>query len=291
MILIAEGGSTKADWVLLDDEFNALERFQTIGLNPYFHTKKDVVQALSNSYEIQSYRFDIEGVYFYGAGCSSKKLNKRILAGLQDAFPHATIQVNHDLLAAAYATYTGEPEISCIIGTGSNSCFFDGENIREEVPAIAYILGDEASGSYIGKRLLKDYLYKTLPEDLFKDFNLEYNLSKDEIIEQVYNRPHANVYLASFAFFAGKHKEHKYIRAIVRDGFRDFIKTHVLCFQEAPKVNVNFVGSIASVFQSDLVSVMNEYELKMGEIIARPVDGLIRYHKNYRQRFIKKEGK
>jgi N-acetylglucosamine kinase-like BadF-type ATPase len=285
MILIAEGGSTKADWILLNNDFEEMEKFRTIGLNPYFHTKEDVKQALSNSREIQSYRFDVEEVFFYGAGCSSPKLNKRILEGLQEVFPHARSVVEHDLLAAAFATYTGEPEIACIVGTGSNSCFFDGEEIREEAPALAYVLGDEASGSYIGKRLIRDFFYKKLPIDLNEDFKNEYGLSKDEVVERVYNRPHANVYLANFAYFAGKHKDHNYIRSIVKEGFRQFIEFHVLCFPEASKVKVNFVGSIASVFRSDLELVMNEFELKMGEIVGRPVDGLIRYHKNYKHKF------
>ena len=282
MILIAEGGSTKADWVLLDNDFNVKDRFRTIGLNPYFHSKDDVYEALSKSPKIKSSYQEIEGVYFYGAGCSSAKLNQRILDGLHMVFPNANLLVDHDLLAAAYAAYTGEAEIACIIGTGSNSCYFDGQNLKEKLPALGYILGDEASGSYIGKTLVRDYLYKKLPKILHDDFVDTYGLSKGDIIDRVYNQSDVNVYLADFAKFAGKHKDHEYIRSIIQQGFDEFVKTHVLCFEEANKVKINFVGSIASVFKEDLILVLNRHGLELGEMVARPVDGLIRYHQMYR---------
>ena len=170
MILIAESGSTKCDWVLLSRDGTEADRFSTTGFNPYFHNARSVAAHLCDLSWVQKLRRKVEMIFFYGAGCSTEPLKNEIKCGLAQVFVNAVVEVNHDLVAAAYSTYDGEPVIACIIGTGSNSCYFDGNSLREEMPAPGFILGDEASGSYLGKKLLSAFLYKQLPKKIEADF-------------------------------------------------------------------------------------------------------------------------
>jgi N-acetylglucosamine kinase-like BadF-type ATPase len=253
-----------------------------MGFNPYFHSAEVIHSELSKDPHLGAKVSEqIESVYFYGAGCSSPYLNKIVKQGLQQVFTRAEVSVDHDLLAAAYSTYRGVPEISCILGTGSNSVYFDGNKAHEEVPALAYVLGDEGSGSFLGKRLLSTYLYKKLPQDLAEDFILTYGLSKDDIIKRVYNEPNANVWLASLSKFYGKHPDHPWVREVVREGFRLFRDIHILCFENAKEVEVNFVGSVAYHFQDILKDVLEEVGLSFGYVLRRPLDGLVAYHIEY----------
>lgn len=278
MILIAESGSTKCDAVFLDQSGKEISRFRMMGFNPYFHQSSFITEQALLVEEIAKYRIETSHVFFYGAGCSSPSLNQIISKGLGPVFPSAKILVDHDLKACAYATYNGEPSISCILGTGSNSVYFDGENISEEVPALAFILGDEGSASYIGKKLISSFLYKKMPSDLAEDFYASYGLDKDTVIDKVYAKPHANVFLGSLSPFAHKHIKNPFVRNIVADGFQQFLETHVLCYPNAAEVEVNFVGSIAYHFQDILEELMADLNLKLGRIIRRPLDGLINYH-------------
>jgi N-acetylglucosamine kinase-like BadF-type ATPase len=225
----------------------------------------------------------ITKVFFYGAGCSTTPLKAIIKRGLTTFFQKADVLVDHDLNAAAYATYDGEPEVVCILGTGSNSCFFDGVDVSEEVPALAYVLGDEGSASWLGKKLLAAFLYKKLPEELFQDFVHTYGIGKDDIITAVYNKPHANVYLAGFSRFVGKHAQHPYFRELVRTGFREFTDVHIACFDAAVQrtAKVNFVGSVAFHFQDLLQEVLEERGFVFGRVIAKPAQALVHYHIQY----------
>jgi N-acetylglucosamine kinase-like BadF-type ATPase len=278
MILIAESGSTKCDWVLLDLKGREIERWHTMGFNPYFHSSEVVAQTLSSTKGLNLWAERITQTWFYGAGCSSEDLKAIIRNGLDRVFIHAENHVDHDLVAAAYALYQGNPLVACILGTGSNSCYFDGEEVHEEVPALAYVLGDEGSASFIGKRLVADFLYKRLPPDLYKDFERNYHLDKNDVVERVYNQPYANVYLASFGPFAGKHKDHPYIIEIVREGIRKFIDIHVLCFNEAASAQVSFVGSVAKAFEDIIKEELAASNLNFGRVLAKPVNNLIEYH-------------
>lgn len=278
MILLAESGSTKCDWVALNSDGSEHTRFSTMGFNPYFHSAPFIEEELGNNATVKALRSKIEHIYFYGAGASSESLKDIIKDGLSRIMPRAMIYVDHDLVASAYSTYTGEPAITCILGTGSNSCFFDGKTVSEEVPALAYILGDEGSASFIGKRLVADFLYKRLPKELAEDFYETYGVDKDEIITSVYNKPGANVYLASYSRFAGKHMNHDYIREIVREGFAKFADIHIACFANCREVPVHFVGSVGAIFHELLEDVLAERGFKMGQIMRKPVDGLIKYH-------------
>lgn len=280
MFFIIDSGSTKSDWVLLDDENNQ-SFYSTMGFNPYFHDEKTIVDAIKENKSIMEYASKIDGVYFYGAGCSSDELNKIVENAFKIVFPNASVKVGHDLTACAYATYQGKPAISCIIGTGSNSCYFDGETIYEEIPALGYILGDEGSGSYFGKQLLSNFLYKKLPKHIEEDFIAEYQLTKDIIVDKVYMQPNANVYLASLSKFISKHATETYFKQMVYEGMKKFLEVHVCCYSNYKEVDVHFIGSISHVFQDELKQAAKELEINIGQIIQKPIGGLVNYHLNH----------
>lgn len=280
MFFVVESGSTKSDWVLIENK-NSQSFYSTMGFNPYFHSSDRIESELRMNSEIMKVADSVKGVYFYGAGCSSVELNQIVEIGLRRIFPNADILVEHDLLACAYSTYDGKPVISCIIGTGSNSCYFDGKNVSEEIPALGYILGDEGSGSFFGKQLISNFLYKRLPREISDDFIQTYNLGKDELIDRVYMRENANVFIASFMPFIAKHKSHEYIKKMVRDGFKRFLEIHVSCYRNYREVEVNFVGSISEIFEEQLREAAIEFGIQIGRIIRRPVDSLVNYHLKY----------
>ncbi len=277
MILIAESGSTKTDWVLVDNNQN-LQFFKTIGFNPFFHSSEFIRKNISLNIDLIIKTKNVNNVFFYGAGCSSQKMNDVVREGLSALFPSANVVVDHDLLACALATYQGEPSISCILGTGSNSCFFDGENIREEIPSIAYILGDEGSGAYYGKKLLTDYLYKRLPLKIKDELELKFNISKSSIFENVYSKPNANVYLASFMKFISELHQTKYVSEMIYDGMSEFIKVHVCCYPEHKDVKTHFIGSISKIFENELTQAAIDNNIILGDVIRKPVENLVKYH-------------
>ena len=280
MRIIVESGSTKSDWVLLDEKNNRTYT-TTIGFNPYFHDETTICQHISENQLLSDAPESVSSIHFYGAGCSSEDMCEIVEKALHKVFPNAYVYVGHDLDACGYATYRGKPVIACILGTGSNSCYFDGKEVHEEVPALAYILGDEGSGSYFGKQLLSKYLYKQLPEHLHKDFTELYKTDKAEILSKVYIEPHANVYIASFATFLSRHSEDPFIKDMVYEGVRKFMETHVFCFKNALDAEVSFVGSIAYHFEDILRKAASDLGLTVGQIVKKPVDGLVDYHLNY----------
>lgn len=280
MRIIVESGSTKSDWVLLDDKNNRTYT-STIGFNPFFHDEATICRNILENQVLNEAATSVESIHFYGAGCSSEELCAIVRVALKKVFLKAYVYVGHDLDACGYSTYRGKPVIACILGTGSNSCYFDGVEVHEEVPALAYILGDEGSGSYFGKQLLSKYLYKQLPEHLHKDFTELYKTNKDEILSKVYIEPHANVYIASFATFLSRHSEDPFIKAMVYEGVRKFMETHVFCFKSALEAEISFVGSIAHHFEDILRKAAADLGLRVGQIVKKPVDGLVDYHLNY----------
>lgn len=285
MIFIVESGSTKSDWVLLDDKNNQTF-YSTMGFNPYFHSSEFIQEELRKNADIIGVSNEITRIYFYGAGCSSAELNKVVFDGLKKIFPLAEILVDHDLLACAYATYSGSPAISCIIGTGSNSCYFDGIEVSEVIPALGYILGDEGSGSYFGKKLLAAYLYHQLSPELALDLEETYGVTKSNIISRVYQEPNANVYIASFMPFISKHADQAIFQKMVEAGLKHFMEVHVCCYPNFKEVEVNFVGSIAGIFRTALQRAADSLSIRIGKVIKSPVNGLVDYHINY---LIKKE--
>jgi N-acetylglucosamine kinase-like BadF-type ATPase len=278
MIIVADSGSTKCDWLILDQNGNRIKT-NTMGFNPFFHSSELIYEKLSENPELITSKSDITHVYFYGAGCSSAQRNAIIEQGLQRFFTSAVeIQVDHDLVGAALSTTKGEAGIACIIGTGSNSCFFDGSKVHEAVPALGYILGDEGSGSYFGKILLSNFLYNRLPEDIHEKLRDTYGLNKEGIFENTYNKPNANVYLASFMRFVSDHREHPFFRDMIYRGLSTFVNIHVWCFDNFREVPVHFVGSVAYYFREVLEEVASNHRFKIGNIEKRPVEPLSDYH-------------
>ena len=280
MVLIVESGSTKSDWVLLSPE-NKQDVYSSMGFNPYFHSSAVIENELRRHAELMSHAEKIQQIYFYGAGCSSSEMNDIVKLGLTNVFTNAHIQIDHDLMACAYATYSGNPSICCIIGTGSNSCYFDGETVSEVVPALGYILGDEGSGTYFGKKLLSAFLYHQLPKHVEEDFVKEYAIDKNEIVNKVYRNENANVYIASFMPFIAKHKDELFFQKMIEDGLRHFIEVHVCCYPNYKDVEINFVGSIASVFRNALDRAANSLDARIGRVVQKPVEGLVSYHLDY----------
>jgi len=268
MILIADSGSTKTDWRLIDQSGETLLDFSTMGFNPYFHSSDLVEEKMKESLGAMSI-------------CSSDSLQAIIKEGLERIFINATVKVDHDLKACAYATYFGKPIISCILGTGSNSCAFDGENVYEEIPSLAYILGDEGSGSYFGKKLIRDFFYKKLPSEISNAFYNEFELTDKKLVNKIYNEPNANVYLASFTRFIGNYKEHPHVKKWLSDGFREFIDIHVKCYDNWADVKVHFIGSVAFHFIDDLKQACLDEGILLGTVIQKPIDNLVRYHVEY----------
>jgi N-acetylglucosamine kinase-like BadF-type ATPase len=281
MKFVVESGSTKANWAMVNQGGKIVGSFDTMGFNPFFHSADFIGKHIRKNEELTNTAKQIDEVYFYGAGCSSDHYKHIVVQGLMQVFDNASIHVDHDLVAAAYSTYNGEPCISCIIGTGSNSCFFDGEHLTEEVPALAYILGDEGSGSYFGKRLLADYLYKKQPPEIVEDFEESYFLSKAIIFENVYQKPFANVYLAGFTPFVSKHRTHPYFQQIIHDGMKLFLENHVCCFPHFKTIPAHFVGSVAFHFSEELTEEANKLGVRMGNIIRQPIEHLVSYHVKY----------
>lgn len=280
MYLIADSGSTKCDWMLLKDN-NETESFSTMGFNPFFHNETIISNAIKDNAALAKYANDVELIFLYSAGCSSKELKLIVERGLLQVFTKANIYVDHDLVGAAFSTYSGTPGITCIMGTGSNSCFFDGDIVTEEVPALGYILGDEGSGSYFGKKLLADYLYKKLPTEINSLLQDELKLTKKEIFENVYMKPHANVYLASFMKIFSTYKENAYVKNTVAAGMKHFLENHVCCFANYKSVPVHFIGSIAFHFEDILKAEAKKLNIEVGNIIKKPIDGLVDYHLKY----------
>lgn len=274
--LIADSGSTKCEWCLLDNGKKKI--ISTQGISPYFLNADQIVVLLQKELLPKLKKVTIEVVHFYGTGLSNTANVKIIKNALGRLFADAKINIEHDLLAAARALCGTNKGIACILGTGSNSCYFNGKKIMKNSPGLGYILGDEGSGSYLGKKVVQYYLYNTFDEDLKARFDKRFNVSKDEILDSVYKQPLANKYLASYAIFLAENRGHYMIENIVEDGLNDFFFNHLYKYSESWTQPINFVGSIAFGFKDVLKDLCNTYELELGTILKKPMDGLIKFH-------------
>lgn len=277
MILLADSGSTKCDWILLDKKGEIVFKTRTEGLNPSVFDESLLLERVKNDTQLFSYREKVEKVNFYGAGCGTNKPKLVLQKIFQDFFSNAEVVIREDIVAAVYAATT-EPGIVCILGTGSNSCYFDGDNIHTSVDSLGYILMDEASGNYFGKRLIRDYYYKKMPPEVASEFEKKYDLSSEVIKDNLYKKDTPNTYLASFAEFIFTSERNGYFYKIISEGMQEFIETRVLCFPEAQNVPIHFIGSI-SFFSEDIIrAVAWPYQLTIGNIVRRPIDGIIDYY-------------
>ncbi|MBL4662718.1 MAG: N-acetylglucosamine kinase [Flavobacteriaceae bacterium] len=282
MTLIADGGSTKCDWILLNSEGDIILKTRTEGLNPAVIPEEELYQRIHRNEDLKSIFEKVQVVDFYGAGCGTETPQQIFLGVLNSIFTNAEVSVNEDLLAAVYAATT-EPGIVCILGTGSNSCYFDGEKIHANVPSLGYILMDEASGNYFGKRLIRDYYYQKMPQKIAKKFEQRFNLDPDVIKINVYKKANPNTYLASFAEFIFTSEEvNGYFYKLISEGMTKFIENRVLCYKDAQNVPIHFIGSIAHFSEEMIRDAMAPYHLELGNVIRRPIDGLIEYYRKHR---------
>lgn len=280
MILITDGGSTKCDWILLDNTGEIVLKTRTAGLNPAVVPEQELVNRIKANSDLEGILQKVDVVDFYGAGCGTKTPVKLLTEVLANIFVNATITVNEDTVAAVYAATT-KPGIVCILGTGSNSSYFDGTAIHSNVESLGYSLMDEASGNYFGKRLIRDYFYKKMPGELAIEFQNRFNLDPDEIKLNLYQRPNPNMYLASFAEFIFTSKEvNGYFYKLISEGMTKFIELRILCYKECQNVPIHFIGSIAHFSKDIIKDSMNPYNLELGNVIRRPIDGLINYYRN-----------
>lgn len=279
MILIADGGSTKVDWIALDSNREEIFRVKSLGLNPAVVSEKELQKRILTVSQLITIKEQITEIHFYGAGCGTPIPVKILKDILKSIFINANIIVAEDMLAAVYATSGEKPAIVCILGTGSNSCYFDGKNLEMKTASLGYTIMDEASGNYFGKILLRDFYYQTMPKTIAENFKKEFNLDIDTVKFHLYRQENPNMYLASFAKFMFDYKEEKYIRKIIKKGFKTFFKYRISPLNKSSETPLYFIGSIAFYFRDILENVANSYNLKVTEVIQRPIDNLVQYHK------------
>ena len=277
MILVADSGSTKCDWIFTDGANNT-QNFHTMGFNPFFHNTELIESEIRKNEPLTAIAPMVKHVYFYGAGASHASRNEIVAEALRRIYTQAEVVVDHDLTGAVLATCGDDPGISCILGTGSNSCYFDGTKIHEEVPALGYVLGDEAGGTFYGKELLRMFLYNELPEKIQSSLKERFNLTKEGIFEAVYNKPNPNVYLASFMRFLSDNRDDKWVRDFIYNGFSKFINIHIWKYEMHKDVPVHFVGSVAFHFSDLLKEACKIHRLNIGVITREPVINLVQYH-------------
>ncbi|ROI03474.1 MULTISPECIES: ATPase [unclassified Chryseobacterium] len=281
MVAIVDSGSTKSDWVILDDFKKVFLKTETIGFNPNFINRELITPEIQKNSNLILVKNSITKVFFYGSGCGVKKNCDIIEEELKKIFGKAEIIVKEDLMAAAYAAYGGKPAIVCILGTGSNSCFFDGKNLKIELPSLGFLIGDEGSGSAIGKQLVRRYFMKKLPADLHSDFEKDYQLTIEEALKNMYHSPRPNAYLANFNKFVIERKDHPYFKEMVFEEMKSFFEYQVLPYQEAKEAEINFIGSIAYYYENILRSVAAELNLNVGHVVQKPIESLVDYHIKY----------
>lgn len=278
MILVADSGSSKTDWISSHSRSsNKKLEFTTSGMNPFFVNEKEIIKILQNTPDVPAITKEVEEVYFFGAGCSNPDRREVISNALSQVFRNAFINVESDIVGSAYATCGNGKGLTCILGTGSNITYYTGKEVINGKHGLGYILGDEGSGTWFGKRLITSYLYNTMPDELHKEFNKSFELTKELVIQNVYQKPFPNFYLASFAKFMSPNKEHPFIVDLLYSGFIEFIQTNIQSYPDYKDYNCHFVGSIAYHFQDILHEACDKYDVTVGKILKRPIDDLFRY--------------
>lgn len=276
MILIADSGSSKTDWRVIHKD-GKVSQHRGAGFNPYYQTTDEMAIQMQDDFLI-NLKSEIEEIYYYGAGCSSQGRRDEVTSALRPIFPNAKIEIDHDLSAAAKATCGHKSGIACILGTGSNSCDYDGQKIIDTRPAPGYILGDEGGGGYIGRKFLSDFIHDEMPESIKNEFVERFGLTATMIQEQVYQKSFPNRYMASFCRFITEHKSVRYCYLLYYDSFQDFFKRHVNKYHDYRKKQVNFVGSIAYYNSDVLRKAAYDNEINVNLIIESPIAGLTLYH-------------
>ncbi len=279
MKLLVDGGSTKADWIAIDENGKVLFTTQTLGLNPEVLDKEEVIARLEDKFDISHNRTKAKNLYFYGAGCGTDRMKNYLAEVFQEYFPNATVAVYEDTYAAVYATTPKDEEaIVCILGTGSNCSYFDGKILHQKVQSLGYIAMDDGSGNRFGRHLIRGYYFNKMPKELAVEFEEEYNVDPDYIKANLYKEANPNAYLATFAKFIIKHKDKEFCKKIIYKELNKFVKNYIMQYENCKTVPVHFVGSIAFYLKDELTEILSKYDIKIGNVLRRPIDGLIAYH-------------
>ncbi|XMO86373.1 N-acetylglucosamine kinase [Algibacter sp. AS12] len=282
MILIIDSGSTKSDWLAVDSDGNKLmDKIRTKGLNPAILNEKKLKKRILKSKELKTNKDNVTHLFFYGAGCGTENAKELLSTVLKDVFPNAHVEVNEDTLAAVYSTINTPTEaaVVCILGTGSNCSYYDGETLHQRVISLGYTLMDDASGNYYGKQLIRDYYFNHMPENVRIAFGAKFNMEADFIKYNLYKQPSPNAYLANFAEFMFLQKDSEYTINLIKEGIRVFSKNMIMQYKDELKtVPVHFAGSIAFFAQKEIKEVAEEMGFTVGNFIRRPIDGLVPFH-------------
>ncbi len=275
--LIADSGATKAEWCLLDG--TRKKTFYTQGLSPYFLSSEAITATINSELKSKLKNTTPDQVYFYGTGCSNPVNARSVKKAITKSFPGAAVEVNTDLLGAAKALCGNNKGIACILGTGSNSCYYNGKSIVKNSPGLGYVLGDEGSGAYLGKKVVQYFLYNTFDADLMDRFTARFNVTNLDILDAVYKKPLPNRYLASFTIFLAENRGHYMVENIIEDGINDFFFHHICKYSESWKLPIHFAGSVAYGFKDVIKEMCRSYELELGTILKKPMDGLSVFHR------------
>jgi N-acetylglucosamine kinase-like BadF-type ATPase len=274
--LIADSGSTKAAWCILDGKKK--KKIVTQGISPYFLSGMQIQEIFEKELLPKIKNIQPDTIHYYGTGCSNPANINTVKQALKKVFPKAKINVDHDLMGAAKALCGDEKGVACILGTGSNSCYYNGKKIVNNSPGLGFILGDEGSGAYLGKKVIQYYLYKTFDPELMERFEAKYKTNATEILDAVYKQPMANRYLANFTEFLVENRGHFMIENIIEDCLNDFFFTHICKYRESWTLPIHFIGSVAFGFKDVIKEMCHSYELQLGTVLKQPMDGLIKYH-------------
>ncbi len=276
LTLIADSGATKTQWCLLSN--GTKKTFFTQGISPYFLNSQQITELVTTELLPKLKNVIIANLFYYGTGCFDPKNARMVKGALKKVFPGADIEVGTDLLGAARSLCGSGKGIVCNLGTGTFSCYYNGKKIVKSRPGPGYVLGDEGSGAYLGKKVLQYYLYEIFDEDLYYRFNKKYNTNRDEILQNVYKKPFPNRYLASFALFLAENRGHYMVENILEDGINDFFFYHLCKYPEVWKAPVNFIGSVAYGFKDVLGELCHSYEFELGKVLKNPMQDLVKYH-------------
>lgn len=283
MILIANSRASSTDWCLVDPSSGNTKYFETSGINPQLQSQMVISRMLLEEIPVTVQQIPLERLYYYGPGGHTSKLRQMIEQCFTYVFDMASLRIKEDLLGAVRATCGNDSGIACILGTGSNSVYFNGKKLIKKSEALGYILGDEGSGAAIGKTLVTDLLYKNLPEPLSDYLTLELNLNREAILDGIYKETEPNSFLASISPVLEKFRGHPYVESLLRQSFDRFIQFHIMVYEEATRVPIHFIGSVAYFYGDVLAELCEKHELTLGQIIRRPIENLVEYHSNVHQ--------
>ncbi len=279
MVLVADCGATKADWVLIRKGVEDIT-VNTLGFNPVVH-QPELLQG-----EVMKLSKDLlpdifpSNIYYYGAGCWDYRRKQVVSTVIKEAWPNAEVIVMHDLLAAARATCGRDPGISCILGTGSNTCLYDGDDVIDNVTNLGYLLGDEGSGSHLGKAFLRAYFYRELDDEIMEAFEAYTAIDRQTVLDTVYESKIPNTYLASYTRFMGEHLDHPLIQRIIMDSFGEFLDRHVRKYRGHLDLPIHFIGSIAFHFKKFLLATLHERDMHAGKFVQKPIEALAEFHRS-----------